>query len=92
MSNRTYRLVVMTLAILTAFVSCVPYPATAQGSRYSLTVRNTSGYTIERLYMSPSDTNQWGPDQLGRHVIQSGGRFTLTDIRPGVYDWPFSGQ
>jgi len=60
--------------------------ANAQGNRYSLTVRNYSRYRIDRLYMSASDENLWGPDQLGRHTIYSDSQFTLTNIRPGEYD------
>ena len=89
MFNRSHRLVAMILAILTAFVGCVPNVANAQGSHYSLTLVNTSGYNIEHLYLSSSDTDRWGPDQLGRHTLESGGSFTLTDIRPGEYDIKF---
>jgi hypothetical protein len=67
----------------------MPNIASAQGSRYSLTLSNTSGYAIENLYLSPSDSNDWGTDQLGDNTIEDGRRFILTSIRPGEYDIKF---
>jgi uncharacterized protein (DUF2141 family) len=89
MSNRSSRITALTLAIVTALVSCIPAPATAQGSRYSLTLVNRTGYAIEQIYISPSDTNDWGSDQLGRRILVSGSSFTFTNIRPGEYDIKF---
>ena len=60
--------------------------AHAQGSRYALTVRNRSANPVYRLYVSPSNTERWGPDQLGNRVIFPGNEFTLTNILPREYD------
>ena len=67
-------------------IAVTPLTANAQGSRYALTIRNYSRYRIDRLYMSASDENLWGPDQLGQNMIYSDSQFTLTNIRPGEYD------
>jgi hypothetical protein len=72
--------------ILFGAVAMMPLSADAQGSRYGLTVHNRSAYTIYRLYVSRSDENNWGPDQLGRRVIAPGASFTLNNILPGEYD------
>ena len=74
------------LVLLLAAVSVAPLRASAQGSRYSLTVRNRSAGSVYRLYVSPSNAERWGPDQLGTRVILPGGDFTLTNILPGEYD------
>jgi uncharacterized protein (DUF2141 family) len=69
------------LALAAAVVSFA-----AQGSRYSLKVNNTSSYDIHRLYLSSSDVETWGSDQLGTRVLKSGATFTVTDVRTGEYD------
>jgi hypothetical protein len=74
------------LALLIGALVVVPQAAEAQGRRYMLTLQNRSSYDIHRLFMSPSDVENWGPDQLGTRVIHSGQSFTLTNITPGEYD------
>jgi hypothetical protein len=44
-------------------------PAQAQ-NRFSLV--NSTGQTIERVYVSPSRVNNWGPDMLGTGVLPPG--------------------
>src|SRR5262245_19279036 len=89
MSNFSKRLVALGLASFVAVVNLLPFPAFAEGSRYSLSVTNRSGLTIERMYFSSSERREWGPDQLRRDTIPSGSTFTLTGIRPGEYDIKF---
>jgi hypothetical protein len=86
--DRTKRILAVLgcLTILGAAIATMPLAANAQGSRYSLTIRNQSRYRIDRLYMSTSDESTWGPDQLGRYVIRPNSQFTLNNIRPGEYD------
>jgi hypothetical protein len=89
MKNRLNR-AIAALATLVALATCIaPFPVSAQWNHYSLTVTNASSYGINRIYLSPSDDNNWGPDQLGRNVIGAGRTFTLTGIRPGEYDVRF---
>jgi hypothetical protein len=48
---------------------------------------NNSSVAICYLYVSPSDSDEWGPDQLGENtVVDPGATFTLTGIEPGQYD------
>ena len=50
-------------------------------------ISNKSQWSIHHLYLSSVDTNEWGPDQLGDEVIESGGgKFTLTDVPCDAYD------
>jgi hypothetical protein len=74
------------LVLLLGTVAVAPLQAHAQGSKYALTVRNRSANPVYRLYVSPSNTERWGPDQLGNRVIVPGSDFTLTNILPGEYD------
>lgn len=52
----------------------------------SVRVVNNSGYTIYYLYISPSSSGTWGPDQHGSSVISSGYSFTVNNIPAGTYD------
>lgn len=52
----------------------------------SLRVMNGSSYTISELYVSPSASGSWGPDQLAGTILP-GGSFTLTDIPAGTFDF-----
>jgi hypothetical protein len=64
-------------------------PAEAQGrkrSSSSVTFVNSSRWDIYALFLSASNEDYWGPDQLGEDILFSGDRFTLTSIRCGYYD------
>jgi hypothetical protein len=46
----------------------------------TITIRNDSNWTIHYLYLSPTSETDWGPDQLGDNVINTGETFTLNGI------------
>jgi hypothetical protein len=48
-----------------------------------LTIKNSSDWTLDELYLSPSKENEWGPDQLEDKVIQPGESFTLRGVPGG---------
>jgi hypothetical protein len=60
----------------------------ASAGRYDsdVTIHNRSDWDIHALYLSSVDEDDWGPDQLGRHIIESGDRFTLKGIPCDDYD------
>lgn len=73
------------LAVLLA-CAFVATPALAEFES-KVEIRNDSQWSIHNLYLSDVDSEEWGPDQLGEHVIESGGgKFTLTDIPCDAYD------
>jgi hypothetical protein len=47
---------------------------------------NQSHWSIHHLYLSTSDDQEWGDDQLGEDVLDKGDSFTITDIPCDVYD------
>jgi hypothetical protein len=47
---------------------------------------NTSGITIDRLYISPCGGRHWGPNQLAGAPVWSTRAFTVSNIEPGCYD------
>lgn len=74
------------MAFLAIAVLVFLAPAQAAKKRASVELVNKSKFEIHHLYLSPTDTDDWGPDQLGKHVIETGGSFTLTDIDCDAYD------
>lgn len=72
---------------LLALVACLA-ASVASAGRYdaNVTIQNRSAWDIHELYLSAVDENEWGPDQLGRHVIGSGEDFELTGIPCDDYD------
>lgn len=61
--------------------------AALASSDAQVVIRNDSLWQIHNLYLSATDEAEWGPDQLGEHVIAAeGGKFTLTGIPCGAYD------
>lgn len=48
---------------------------------------NTGSLDICQLFLSPTDKNEWGPNQLpDGQKIAAGSAFTLTNIPAGTYD------
>ncbi len=82
--------VVLGLAAL--LVMCGPWmtpSVEAQGGkkkRATVTIANKSDWRIDHFYLSSSEEEEWGPDQLGADVIETGESFTLTNISCDTYD------
>ena len=54
--------------------------ATRQAARSvdpSFRLGNASNVTMREAYVSSSNDNAWGPDQLGQHVLQPGQHFVI---------------
>lgn len=76
---------VLVLSFVTIAFSATLFAGSKKKSS-SIEIVNKSKWDIHHLYLAPSDDDNWGPDQLGKHIIESGDRFTLTDIECDVYD------
>lgn len=61
-------------------------PVIAQAQKSSVVVKNKSDWEIHQFFLSPVDTDKWGPDQLGEEVIGTGGTFTLNGVPCDSYD------
>ncbi len=59
---------------------------TISGITSTLVVVNATSLEICYLYLSSSNSGDWGPDQLGTQTLPSGMRFTLTGLEPDSYD------
>ncbi|MES1241519.1 MAG: hypothetical protein ABUT39_07860 [Acidobacteriota bacterium] len=67
-------------------LACLTAPAAHAGAKANVTVHNNSEFAIHNFFLSPSEQNHWGADQLGDDVIGKGAKFTLTDIPCNNYD------
>lgn len=56
------------------------------GGKATVKVINQSKWEIHHLYLSSSDDDEWGEDQLGEDVLGKGDSITLTNIPCDTYD------
>ena len=82
--------VAVTLFVVLLLAGLAPATATAQRrAHYTLLIENDSRYDIYYLYMSRTLEDNWGSDQLGNEVLDSGETFALGNIPAGEYDVKF---
>jgi len=72
------------LAVLLGLAGSAAVQASAYDS--AVTIQNKSLWAIHQLYLSATDVEEWGPDQLGEHVINTGDSFKLNGIPCDDYD------
>ncbi|HEX2254591.1 MAG TPA: hypothetical protein VHQ65_15080 [Thermoanaerobaculia bacterium] len=74
--------------VLAAVLVAVSWTGVAGAARSDsdVTFVNKSSWDIYELYLSPSDDDEWGPDQLEEGVLESGGEFLLYSIPCDDYD------
>ena len=58
-------------------------------SRATIEVVNESSWDIHHLYVSPSDSDDWGSDQLREDILERGESLELIDIPCDDYDIMF---
>ena len=46
----------------------------------AIAVANNSNRDIHHLYLTPLDTNVWGPDLMDGSILKTGQTFTITDV------------
>lgn len=74
------------LVILFGIFACVPLLSHAHASATAITIANNSSREIRHVYLSPTNQDNWGPDQLNNYVIAPGGSFTLSNVSCGGSD------
>jgi hypothetical protein len=76
--TRHFAVVLLVIGILAAvpFLSGAHAPATT-----SITIVNNSSRVIRHVYLSPSNQDNWGSDQLyGAAISSGGGSYTLSNV------------
>jgi len=74
--RRASRIAGLSLAVITLVI--VAYTASAENPALDFTLVNKTGYTIKELFISPSNTNSWGEDILGRDTLANGEKCKIT--------------
>jgi hypothetical protein len=67
------------LGVFVGIMVCAPLLSAARVSSTAITIVNNSSHEIRHVYLSPPETNNWGPDQLVNSVIApDGGAVTIS--------------
>jgi hypothetical protein len=61
-------------------------PAQAAGKKAAVKIVNKSDWEIHHFYLSSTEDDEWGPDQLGEDVVGTDDAFTLKSIPCNSYD------
>lgn len=61
-------------------------PAFAAKSDSKVIFMNKSSWAIHEMYFSPTKSDDWGDDQLGKKTISTNEEFTLTGVPCGKWD------
>ena len=68
------------VATLVTVLASTTKHSRARTQMSSITIVNNSGREIRHVYLSPPNSDNWGPDQLNHSVINSGGSYTLGNV------------
>ena len=83
--KRTAVLCGVALLGLTAFGLTADVYA-AKGKKATVKIVNKSDWEIHNFFLSSTEEEEWGPDQLGEDVIGTGESFMLKSIPCDTYD------
>jgi hypothetical protein len=73
--------------VLFGVFACVPLRSGAHVPATAITIVNNSSREIRHVYLSATNQDNWGPDQLNNSVIPpGGGTFTLANVSCGGTD------
>lgn len=71
LNSRIYFRLLMLVAVVSTLAALTPL-ATATAPPLTISVVNNSGREIRHLYLSPVNSDDWGPDQLNNSSISPG--------------------
>jgi hypothetical protein len=72
------------LALATLVLCSLTVPMYAR--KATVKIINQSKWEIHHIFLSSSDNEQWGPDQLEDEILSKGDSLTLTNIDCDLYD------
>ena len=61
-------------------LAAAPVLSSARARSASITLVNNSGRSIIHVYLSHTDADDWGPNQLGDSTIASGQSYTISNV------------
>ena len=60
--------------------AAMPLLSSARVRSASISIANNSGRSIIHVYLSHTDADDWGPNQLGDSAIASGESYTISNV------------
>ena len=72
------------ITLLAVALCALAFPMYAK--KATVKIINQSKWEIHQIYLSSSDDQEWGPDQLEDEVLGKGESLTLTNIECDLYD------
>jgi len=75
--TKVYRLFLVCLVAAIVFSGVVL--TRARNVSVTITVTNQTNRSIDHIYLSPPDSDNWGPDQLGDSSLAPGSSATITN-------------
>jgi len=85
--KRNASVIAMSLCLILLLASSVL--AGPKKGRATVEIINDSSWDIYQLYISPSHTDEWGPDQLADAILAAGESLLIYDILCNDYDLMF---
>jgi hypothetical protein len=80
-SRSSVRYILAIVVVLFCAFAAAPLLSQAQTQTATIKVVNNSSRGMRHVYLSPADTDDWGPDQLNDStVINPGGSFTISNV------------
>lgn len=76
----------MNRIVTSVIAGALALSAVATVEAASVEIKNRSSWAIHHLHVGPAGDPDWGPDQLGEHIVNPGETFTLNKIACGAYD------
>lgn len=74
------------LIIFLGVFACLPLLLRANAAGTRITIVNNSSRAIRHVYLSATNQDNWGPDQLNGSIPPGGGSFTLDNVSCGGAD------
>ena len=74
------------LAFVAALLCVFALPSFAGGKKATVKIINQSKWEIHHIFLSGSEEDEWGPDQLEEDILAKGESLTITAIPCDLYD------
>jgi len=85
-SRSSVRYILAIVVVLFCAFAAAPLLSQAQTQASTINLVNNSSRAMRHVYLSPANTDDWGPDQLNDStIINPGGSFTISNVScPGA--------
>ena len=68
----------LSLFVVVAVLGCGTMVSNAVAPTTNISITNNSGRSISHIYLSPPNSDNWGPDQLNDNAVASGSSVTIS--------------